>query len=346
MVLTRNTKKKCFLHQLIWLVMAICLFALNTEHGIAAPADNGNHAIPLFGESPFVWRADTDGINHRWVRPYSLLPVTFKAGVENPHWQILVLIYSTTDFSYTDNLGIQHRVVASMTQDEKDRAANAATRFFGIDVPALTGGNMIPILTIRYPNRTLTQLDPFCGYWPSRANTASELDPAFDSVVVIWDSSGTDVNTGQPENLQQCGGLTPSNGTGQTYTTFQVDSVASNQRNIFKHEWGHSILFYYDKAGTAPKPAVSNHINDTDTRYVHCPTGVAYILQDETDDNPIPNSIYNNESGFTRDYYSGTTATPDQPARCLGITSTAWASGGPVTKPAPAYRVYLPCVSR
>jgi hypothetical protein len=123
-------------------------------------------------------------------------------------------------------------------------------------------------------------------------------------------------------------------GTGQTYDAIYADFVQSNQRNVFKHEWGHSILFYYDAAGTAPKPAVDNHINNTTNQYVNCQTGLPYILVDETDDNPIPNSIYNNLSGFTHDYYSGETATADLPYRCLGITPAAWASGGPVTRPA------------
>ncbi|MFN2203590.1 MAG: hypothetical protein ACK2UO_20505, partial [Caldilineaceae bacterium] len=78
---------------------------------------------------------------------------------------------------------------------------------------------------------------------------------------------------GQPADLQNCGGLTQWMGTGQTYSTFQVDSVSSNKRNVFKHEWGHSILWYYEAAGVTPQPTVDNHINDTDTRYVHCPTG-------------------------------------------------------------------------
>ena len=121
-------------------------------------------------------------------------------------------------------------------------------------------------------------------------------------------------------------------GTGQTYDAIFVDFVKFG-RNVFKHEWGHSILFYYDSAGTAPRPPVDNHINDTTTRYVNCQIGQPYILQDQTDDNPIPNSIYNNESGFTHDYYSGMTATADQPSRCLGITKDAWATGGPVTRP-------------
>jgi hypothetical protein len=65
----------------------------------------------------------------------------------------------------------------------------------------------------------------------------------------------------------------------------------------------------------------------------HWPNGESYVWLDETDANPIPNSIYNNESGFTHDYYSGTTASADQPTRRLGVTPEAWMFGGPVTKP-------------
>jgi LysM repeat protein len=250
---------------------------------------------------------------------------------ENPRWKILVLIYASTDFTYTDDSG-QHRVTASMTQEEIDRATSAATRFFETDVPALDSGYMRPILTIRYPAQALTALELTCGYWPAQVSIASELDPAFDSVIVIWDDSGTDQNTGQSADLNDCGGLAQPTGAGQTYAALPIDSVVLTDRNVFKHEWGHSILFYYDAAGTAPKPAVDNHINDTDAQYVHCMTGEPYILQDENDNAPIPNSIYNNDRGFTHDYYSGTTARPDQPTQCLGITPAAWASGGPVTK--------------
>jgi hypothetical protein len=254
----------------------------------------------------------------------------------HPRWQVLVLIYQQTDYSFIDTLGYERRVIATMSPSEKARAVNAATRFFTQDVPALTSYNMYPLLTIRYPQRKLNQLEPVCGYWPSPYSTQPELDPAFDSVIVIWDSTGTDILNGGDYNLQNCGGLAQPTGAGQTYAAFQVDSIGFNDRNIFKHEWGHSILFYFDAAGTAPYPTVDNHINDTNILYVHCGTGTSYILVDETDLNPIPNSIYNNDTGFTHDYYSGTTATPDQPDRCLGITPSAWTAGGPVTKTAPA----------
>ncbi|HEU5093419.1 MAG TPA: hypothetical protein VFT30_12085, partial [Nitrospira sp.] len=126
-------------------------------------------------------------------------------------------------------------------------------------------------------------------------------------------------------------GLGPSMGTGQTYAAIIIEATGYGHRNVFKHEWGHSILFYFDAMGLTPKPAVTNHAEVN--QYVHWPTGDGYVWIDETDANPIPNSIYNNESGFTHDYYSGTTATADQPERRLGITPEAWMLGGPVTKP-------------
>ena len=119
---------------------------------------------------------------------------------QNPQWKILVLIYTSTDFTYNDSSG-QHHVEASMTQNEIDRATAAANQFIDTDIPVLTSGNMIPLLTIRLPNQPLSTLDETCGYWPNRANTSPDLDPSFDSVIVIWDDSGIDLLTGQPADL-------------------------------------------------------------------------------------------------------------------------------------------------
>ncbi|WP_347275599.1 carbohydrate binding domain-containing protein [Candidatus Kuenenia sp.] len=229
---------------------------------------------------------------------------------------------------------IERHVVASMTPDEKDQAASAATLFVKTDIPALTSGNMIPILTIRYPDRALTELSGSAGsgWWPAPENTAPERDPAFDSVIVIWDPRCTDQNTGEYIWIGNAAGFTPFLGTGQTYTTLIIEAAISyGHRNVFKHEYGHSISEYFDASGTAPKPKVENHTDAT--QYVNCYTGQYYVWEDDTEANPIPNSIYNNDSGFTHDYYSGTTALASQPTRCLGITSNAWASGGPVSKP-------------
>jgi len=247
-------------------------------------------------------------------------------------WKILVLVYETTDFSFIDYTGTQHHFVANISETEKQKISYAVNLFVKQDIPILNSGYMKPTITIRYPNHELSELSFMGGseFAPGPDNVAADRDPEYDSVITIWDGSGIDQLAGEPMSIQGCGWAW-NMGIGQTYDVISLDCVHYNERNVFKHEWGHSILFYYEAAGTAPKPAVDNHINDTTNRYVNCISGESYILQDETDENPIPNSIYNNNSGFTHDYYSGKTATADKPNRCLGIPSSAWASGGPVT---------------
>jgi hypothetical protein len=251
----------------------------------------------------------------------------------HPGWKILVLIYGTTDFRYVDGSGEQHHVIASMTDSEKQLAASTARRFVLEDIPLLTSGNMIPTVEVRFPARPLTELSPLgAGWWPDPGDTDPELDPAFDSVLVIWDPSGIDETTGRTIFLADAAGLALPKGVEQTYAALIVDAATSyGHPNVFKHEWGHSILFFYQALGTAPLPTVNNHATATD--YVNCLTGQFYVWRDETDLDPIPNSIYNNESGFTHDYYSGTTALSSQPDRCIGITPGAWATGGPVSHP-------------
>jgi len=267
-----------------------------------------------------------------WFDNIQLTPFTVTG--PTPGWKILVLIYGKTDFTFTDKNGVLRHAVASMSADEIARAAESARLFVEQDIPALNSGNMTPSVTIRYPDRVLTQLSPFGDGWsPAPQDTAPERDPAFDSVIVIWDPHATDLNSGEAIWIGGAGGITYDMGTGQTYFEMIMDGAAIYDHcNVFKHEWGHSILFYYAATGITPLPTVTNHAGPGD--YVHCPTGDPYIWADETLPNPIPNSIYSNESGFTHDYYSGTTATPDQPTRCLGITPLAWAIGGPVSKPA------------
>ena len=251
----------------------------------------------------------------------------------HPSWKILVLIYDKTDALVTDTTGVSHHMVGAMSLAEIERATLAATEFVKTDIPALTSGNMIPELTIRYPDHALARLDPYGQGWcPSPTNTAPDRDQSFDSVIVIWDPWVVDQFTGTNYWIGGgAAGLASSMGAGQTYLTIVIEATGYGHRNVFKHEWGHSILSYFDAIGASPKPRVTNHavIN----QYVHWPTGENYVWVDETDANPIPNSIYNNESGFTHDYYSGTIATADEPTQRLGITPEAWMLGGPVTKP-------------
>jgi hypothetical protein len=260
--------------------------------------------------------------------------VELRRGVpQNPHprWDILVLIYGRTEIAENDASGLPHRFVASMTEAEKRQAGDAARQFVAEDIPALTSGNMLPRVSIRYPERALTRLSKLgTGWWPSPADTALERDPSFDSVIVIWDPRATDATTGQPVWIGTAAGLTPSMGTGQAYASLIIEAATSyGHRNVFKHEWGHSILEYFAATGTTPTPKVENHA--VAGQYVACGTGAQYVWADESDTNPIPNSIYSNQAGFTHDYYSGTVALASDPGRCLGIGSDAWAWGGPVS---------------
>lgn len=290
--------------------------------------NSGSNTQITIGARLGYWNGTSMGT--AWFDDIRLTPVVPDG--THPSWKILVLIYNKTDAVVTDTAGVSHHMVASMTQAEVQRATLAATQFVETDIPALTSGNMIPELTIRYPDHPLSQLDAYGqAWWPSPANTASDRDPAFDSVIVIWDPRVVDQNTGVHYWIGPGAGVAAPMGVNQTYAAIIIEATGYGHRNVFKHEWGHSILFYFDALGTAPKPTVTNHANIN--QYVHWPTGESYVWIDETDANLIPNSIYNNQSGFTHDYYSGATATADQPTRRLGITPEAWRYGGPVTKP-------------
>ncbi len=246
---------------------------------------------------------------------------------QKPTWKILALVYKKVDFRYFDLAGTHH-FVSELTTSEVDRAVTAVSRFVEWDIPELSSGNVRPTLTIRFPDRALTTLQKFCGYYPGVADTQADLDPGFDSVIVIWDDTGID-DIGTELNIADCGGLTLQNGVMQTYSTIPFDSISAYQENVFKHEWGHAILAYFDAAGVSPLPVVNNHINNSTNQYVNCYTGQSYILDVEVFADTIPNSIYNNLSGFTHDYYSGFTASASHPNKCLGISARVWAYGGP-----------------
>ena len=289
--------------------------------------NSGGQSEVVVGARLGYWSGTTTGT--AWFDDIKLEPIV--PMYPHPSWKILVLIYQETDFEFTYDTGTHHHYVASMTADEMDRAALAARQFVELDIPALTSGNMIPSITVRFPERALNKLSPIGGgWWPSPEDTAPERDPEFDSVIVIWDTRAIDTTTNNYQWIGYGDGLAAHRGTGQTYLSMQIDAAISRgHRNVFKHEWGHCILFYFDVVETTPIPAVSNHASVED--YVNCQTGKRYVWTDETLANPIPNSIYNNASGFTHDYYSGLTATADRPKRCLGVTLDAWALGGPVS---------------
>lgn len=264
-----------------------------------------------------------------WYDDLSLVPRV--ADVPHPRWKILLLIYPQTDAVITRPDGTTRRVQGASTGAELDRAVEQARLFVEQDIPALTSGNMLPTLTVRHARRPMQTLSPVGeGWWPAQGDVLAELDPAFDSVIVVWDPRVKDVATGESLWIGAGAGLTQNRGVSQTYTTISVEYAGANgHRNVYKHEWGHSILTYFEALQRTPQPTVTNHA--TASQYVNCKTGQYYVWQDETNDQPIPNSVYSNAAGFTHDYYSGTVARAEAPTVCLGIGPQAWAWGGPVT---------------
>lgn len=288
--------------------------------------NSGDSTTVTIGARLGFWSGTTSG--SAWFDDLRLAPV---AKTLPARWRILVLIYDRTELRYTDAGGTEHHIVAQMTPEEVDRARTRAKRFATEDIPALTSGSMIPTVTVRTPSRTLDTLSPLgAGWWPTPEDTAAERDPDFDSVIVIWDPRGVDQATGQNRWITVAAGLTPDMGVAQTYAAIVAEAATEYpHRNVFKHEFGHSILFYFNSLGVVPEPHVSNHADEGE--YVNCQGGDPYVWVDELENDPIPNSIYNNQSGFTHDYYSGTIARADDPTRCLGITPFAWSHGGPVS---------------
>ena len=248
----------------------------------------------------------------------------------HPRWNVLALIYKSTDVTITQS-GVPRHVVGTVPQSRLDAAAAAVQRFVDADIPTLNEGNMIPRLTIRYPQALSRVTARGSGWWPDPADTLNDRSPQeFDSVIVVWEPNVVDQVSGQSLWIGAGPTLTLPNGTQQPYATLQFDAVVgAGARNTLKKEWGHSILFYADAAGGAPKPAVD--ANAAASAYVNCHTGQPYVWVEETEASPVPNSIFNNDSGFTHDYYSGRTALATNPTVCLGIPASTWALGGPVS---------------
>jgi hypothetical protein len=289
---------------------------------VRAPADG----LLTVGARLGYWAGTTTGT--AWFDDIQLAPVV-ATPTAHPRWRLLVLVYDRTEVSLPASGGTTHPAVGVLSASDKAAIDAAARRFAGTDVPALTSGAMVPRLTIRHrPVAPLERTGD--GYWPSPSTTAADRDPRFDAVIAVWQSNVVDSITGTKQWIGTAAGLTPGMGLASTYSTMISDAAFTyGHLNVWKHEFGHSLLFFFDAAGTTAQPAVDNHA--TATTYVHCRTAKPYVWVDETDAAPVPNSIYNNSSGFTHDYYSGTTALTGDPTHCLGISSAAWARGGPVS---------------
>jgi hypothetical protein len=268
-----------------------------------------------------------------WYDDLSLVPRV--ADVPHPRWKILVLVYPQTDVLLPDTNGVQRRLQGASAPAELAQATEQARLFVERDIPALTSGQMLPTLTVRQSTQPLRSLTPLwvgsqaAGWWPSQNDTLASDARDFDSVIVIWELRLRDVTTGAAVSLN-IGPVTPELGLAPTYASVPIEQAGLNgQRNVFKQEWSHGALVYYQALQVLPQPMVI--FNPGASQYVNCKTGQFYVWQSETEGQPIPNSIFNNGAGFTHDYLSGTVARAEAPSVCLGIGPQAWAWGGPVT---------------
>lgn len=269
-----------------------------------------------------------------WYDDLTLVPRV--ADAPHPRWKILVLVYPQTDVVLTDANGVQQRLQGTASPAELAQATAQARRFVEQDIPALTSGQMLPTLTVRQATQPLRSLTPLrvgseaVGWWPSLADTLEPADPrSFDSVIVVWEPRVRDVATGAAVSLDS-GPVTPELGLGPTYASIPIAQAGLNgHRNVFKQEWSHGALVHYQALQVLPQPMVI--FNPGASQYVNCKTGQFYVWQNETDAQPIPNSIFHNTAGFTHDYLSGTVARAEAPTVCLGIGPQVWAWGGPVT---------------
>ncbi|MGI3785583.1 MAG: hypothetical protein ACRYG2_32960 [Janthinobacterium lividum] len=287
---------------------------------VAAPADGRLTLGARLG----YWAGTTTG--RAWYDNLQLAPVV---SVSHPStsWKVLALVYDRSKVSIKADDGPTGRFSAHLTATERQTVDTQVRRFVNTDIPALSSGLMVPRLTIRH--RPLTPLEPYGGgWWPSEQGSAADRAGDFDATVVIYANQATNPASGEHRDLGgDYAGLTPDLGTRPTDSMVTADSVLHYEHlNVLKHEFGHALTSFYRAAGTAPEPMVDIHHNEL---YVNCRTGRPYLNKDETDEDPIPNSIYNNDSGFTHDYYSGTTALATDPQTCLGIAPSAWAAGGP-----------------
>jgi len=244
-------------------------------------------------------------------------------------WRVLAVVYGRTEVTVPGPDGSARRVAGSLDAD----AVEAGVRRFALtQVPALTSGGMTPTVTVAHRPLAPITFEAPDGWWLDPRDVAADVDAAgrFDAVMAFWQDETRDVETGEFVPLTDYAGLAPNTGAGPPYASIIANAANGAYRdlNVLKHEFGHQLITYHRGTAAMPLPEVDIHRAQD---YVSCGSGAEYDLRDEKDDEPLPGSTYHDTSGFTHDYYSGTTALRDDPRRCLGIPASSWALGGPTT---------------
>ncbi|MEX8518117.1 MAG: hypothetical protein AB3X44_06350 [Leptothrix sp. (in: b-proteobacteria)] len=268
-----------------------------------------------------------------WFDDLALVPL--KPQLPHPSWKVLVLVYGETDAVITDANGVQRHVRSDATPAELDLVTEQARQFVVNDIPVLSSGNMLPSLTVRrasHPLNHLTLLTSTTDWWPAWGDTADEVHDPYDSVIIIWDSRVRDVAGGDAFKLGGPVALTRVATVVPIYNTLDLASAGlDGTRHALKQNWASAVQTHYQALQVLPEPAIDVNVDSVRSQYVNCKTGHHYLWQTESAEQPIPNSIWNNSSGFMHDLYSGQVARAGAHRSCLGLGPQVWAWGGPVT---------------
>lgn len=265
---------------------------------------------------------------------------------KSPSWKILFLIVQKLDYTYTEipSNTVRH-VVGDMSSADQAIANDQFIKFATVALPALSSGMQTPTYEIR-------KIPVLQHTWTTSENNAANNnnlfprqnflgandDANFDAIILVYPKTGVDQNNNN-QIITYCKlGQTPNNRKGRTYATFPTNYLSVSNVNVFTHEFGHSITFYYyavsprclgDNTNASNVHTFNHTGGNGETRYVSFQTKEKYVL---TDDDKVLNSLYNYNNGFSHDYYSGFTADPAYPSVAIGVGQKQWNLGGPVSK--------------
>ncbi|MDQ3328654.1 MAG: hypothetical protein M3506_09055, partial [Chloroflexota bacterium] len=224
-------------------------------------------------------------------------------------WKTLVMVYRTTDTTYTVD-GVTRRLRSSMTSTDVSRAVENVKRVPG-SVNTWSGGYAGMRQTIVYPAnpiRSVTSLGSN-GYWLGPSNIKADLDwfappGRYDSIFVIWrhdDDRGNAIPSyGWGWTI---GPSTGANGAGYSVVNIPDAHKAwpgATPEQIWMHEWTHQTIGFYGRKGWAMPD-------------IHAPASYGYLRE---------------QYGkiFLSDVMRGRVPTS---SGYIGLTGATWSSGTP-----------------
>jgi hypothetical protein len=177
-------------------------------------------------------------------------------------WKTLFLVYKDTDVTVTIG-GTTKHITASLSAEQL-QDIKAITTQLPSQITQWSSNNVTMQITTEYPTHPLTTLSSLGGdnYWFSYGNAKPDLDQyaplgKYDSVIVIWNSTGTDTSIPSYGWGLSVAPGSYANGAGYTTITYPIGktffTAEPTAGEIFIHEWSHQTTgFYASKGLTMP----------------------------------------------------------------------------------------------